>query len=101
MGLERVRHEPVPLLRWEPRRWSLDAGDDLPRRIDCFPLPHSAATTGVDAELVPYDATAPERVRGAVALYQVPLMRIPLEAMAGRATWSYDPAQTFSGATHL
>ena len=44
LGLERVRHEPVSLPRWEPRRWSLAmAGGAAPSaEIDCFPLPHAA-----------------------------------------------------------
>ncbi len=37
-GLQDVRFEDVPLPRWEPRSWSLEAGGE---RFDCFPLPHT------------------------------------------------------------
>ncbi|HJW70185.1 MAG TPA: hypothetical protein VJ829_12560, partial [Candidatus Binatia bacterium] len=104
LGLDRVRHEPVTLPRWEPRHWSLDVvarAATEPWRIDCFPLPHAASTAPVEAELVAWDPAAPERVRGAIALRDVPLMRVPHEAMAGLATWAHDPAGTFAGATHV
>ena len=104
LGLDRVHHEPVSLPRWEPLRWSLEV---LPRtgtataRIDCFPLPHAASTGPIDAELATWDPGAPERVRGAIALRDVPLMRVPHDAMAGLATWAHDPAGTFANATHV
>jgi hypothetical protein len=103
LGLDRVRHEPVSLPHWEPRRWSLAvAGGAAPSaEIDCFPLPHAAATEPIDAPLVAWDAAAPERVRGAIALRDVPLMRVPHDAMAALATWSHDPASTSPGATHV
>jgi hypothetical protein len=104
LGLDRVRHEPVTLPRWEPRHWSLDvvARAATERwRIDCFPLPHAASTAPVEAELVAWDPAAPERIRGAIALRDVPLMRVPHDAMAGLATWAHDPAGTFAGATHV
>jgi hypothetical protein len=104
LGLDRVRHEPVTLPLWEPRQWSLDVVARTatePWRIDCFPLPHAASTARVEAELVAWDPAAPERIRGAIALRDVPLMRVPHEAMAGLATWAHDPAGTFAGATHV
>ena len=104
LGLERVRHEPVSLPSWEPRHWSLDVSRSTaagPWRVDCFPLPHAAATEAIDADLVAWDPEAPERVRGAIALRDVALMRIPHAAMTGLATWSHDPAGTFLDATHV
>ncbi len=96
-GLERVRLEPVELPYWEPRAWSLTvragtAALDVP----CFPLPHTAATPGLEAELVPFDRQAPGRVRGAIALYDEPLMRVPHATLAAAATWSYDPESTWT-----
>jgi Peptidase family M28 len=104
LGLERVRHEPVPLPRWEPRRWSLEVSAPAPGspgEIDCFPLPHAASTEPIHAELVAWDPAAPERVRGSIALRDVPLMRVPHDAMARLATWAHDPAGTFPDATHV
>ena len=78
LGLEDVRLEPAPLDLWEPRAWSLRAaseGEEL--SIPCFPLPHSAPTPGLEAELVRFDPKAPEAVGGKVALEEVRLMRFP------------------------
>src|SRR5262249_33120384 len=102
LGLERVRHEPVHLPRWEPRRWSLEVSAPAtgsPGEIDCFPLPHAASTERIDAELIVWEPAAPERVRGAIALRDVPLMRVPHDAMAGLATWAPHPARTFPDPT--
>ena len=97
LGLENVRQEPVELPCWEPRQASLHvtAGGqalDLP----CFPLPHSAPTSTLDAPLVPFDPAAPERVQGAIAVCTVPLMRMPHTALAGLGSWHYDPESSFS-----
>jgi hypothetical protein len=102
LGLERVRHEPVELPYWEPRRavLSVAAGGSW-RDVEAFALPHSTPRARVEAPLVAFDSGAPERARGAVALRDVPLMRIPHPAMAGLATWAYDPADTFAGSTHV
>jgi hypothetical protein len=98
LGLERVRSEPVDLAYWEPRRWSLAIDGE---EVECFPLPFSAPTPGIDGELVPFEPAHPERVRGAVALVSVPLMRVPHAAMAALATWAWDPDATFVDATHV
>ena len=94
LGLEHVRREPVELSYWEPRRALVSAGG---REIEGFALPHSTPEARVEAPLVAFDDAAPERVRGAVAMRDVPLMRIPHPAMAGLATWAHDPADTFAG----
>lgn len=106
LGLEQVRREPVTLPYWEPRRWSLSILQDVqaaiePWQVDCFPLPHAEPAHGIEAELVPYDPGAPERVRGAVALCDVPLMRVPHAGLAARATWRYDPDDTFAHSAHV
>ena len=78
-GLEDVRLEPAPLPYWEPRSWSLRVRSDRGEEIElpCFPLPHSAPTTGLEAGLVPFDPAAPETVKGNVSLYDVSLLRLP------------------------
>ena len=101
LGLENVRPEPVELPYWEPRRWSLTVwgdGSGVSQGLDlaCFPLPHSAPTAGLEARLVPFDSQSPERVKGCVALYDLSLMRFPHATIAGPATWTYDPGNTFA-----
>jgi len=80
--------------------------DDRELRIPCFALPHSAATDGLDAGLVPWRDETPDAVRGAIALVDVPLMRFPADfpvllagAVAGEAdaNWRrYDPGGTLA-----
>src|SRR5208337_147071 len=102
LGLEQVRLEPVTLPYWEPLESVLIVrADDRELRIPCFALPHSAATDGLDAGLVPWRDETPDAVRGAIALVDVPLMRFPADfpvllagAVAGEAdaNWRrYDP----------
>jgi len=105
-GLENVRLEPVELPYWEPRRWSLTVWGNGPGAVQmldlaCFPLPHSASTPGLAAPLVPFDAPAPERVKGAIALYELPLFRSRHAMLAGLATWWYDPDAAFADSTQV
>ncbi len=105
-GLENVRLEPVELPYWEPRRWSLTVRNDGPgaaQTLDlaCFPLPHSAPTPGLEAQLVPFQAQTPERVKGAIALYELPLIRSRHAMLAGLATWFHDPDATFTETTQV
>jgi hypothetical protein len=97
-GLERLRREPVQLPYWEPRQWSLSVDGE---EIECFPLPHAAATAPLEADLVRFDPAAPQHVRGAVALRDIPLMRIPHAGTATLATWQYDPSASLAGATQV
>src|SRR5262249_950372 len=104
LGLERVRHEAVPLPRWEPRRWSLEVSAPAPGspgEIDCFPLPHPPSPHPTHPHPVASAPAAPERVRGCIARAAVPLMRGPRAAMARLATWAHAPAGTFPDATHV
>src|SRR5262249_33125801 len=101
LGLEHVRREPVTLPYWEPKRSALALTITGASEIDCFALPHSTATRGTEAALVGFDPAAPERVRGGIALHDVSLMRMPHAALARRATWSYDPAESFAGAAQV
>lgn len=100
-GLQDVRAEPVVLPRWEPRSAMLAVrADGAQFDVPCFPLPH-AAPGEVEAELVAFDPASPERVRGAVALCDVQLIRLPYDFLAGRATWTFDPDATFAGSAQL
>jgi hypothetical protein len=102
LGLDSVRAEAVALPYWEPRAASLtiEAGGET-LDVPCFPLPHSAPADGVEAALVAFDPSAPERVKGAVSLYDVPLQRLPHQMLAGLATSYYDPDDTFAGTQHI
>ncbi len=96
-GLEDVRLEPVDLPFWEPRRWSLtverqDPGGTVD--LACFPLPHSAPTSGLEAPLVVLEDQSPDQVRGRIALDDLPLTRPRHAALAERAIWCYDPDST-------
>src|SRR5262249_40235756 len=92
IGLDAVRAEPVELRLWEPRAASplVTAGDGTTLEPPCFALPHSVPVADIEADLVAFDADAPDGVRGAISLYDVPLLRIPHTALAGLATWSLD-----------
>jgi hypothetical protein len=102
-GLERVRAEPVLLPYWELRRLSLvvTGAADAPFEVRCFSLPHTASVDDLQDELVAFDPTAPERVKGAVALYDVPLLRLPHTLLASLATWHYDPKGSFANSKHV
>ncbi len=102
LGLDSVRAEAVALPYWEPRDASLtiEAGGES-FAVPCFPLPHSAPTDGVEADLVAFDSAGPERVKGAASLYDVQLQRLPHQMLAGLATSYYDPGDTFSGSTQI
>ncbi|MDO8614845.1 MAG: M28 family peptidase [Dehalococcoidia bacterium] len=106
LGLQNVRLEPVELPYWEPRRRSLSVWADgrgavQMLELPCFPLPHSAPAQAVEAALVPFDPQSPEGVKGAIALYDVPLMRSRHATLAGLATWCYDPGATFAESTQV
>jgi hypothetical protein len=99
LGMENVRAEPVEVPCWEPRDWSLTvwsdgAGSSKGLELDCFPLPHSAPTAGLEGRLVPYDPDAPETVKGNISLHSIALMRIPHSFFTGLASWHYDPENT-------
>ncbi len=105
-GLEKVRLEPVELPYWEPARWSLTVWGDGPGAVEmlelpCFPLPHSAPTRGLEAQLIPFDEQSPEGVKDNIALYDVTLIRSRHATLAGLATWCYDPDASFADSTQV
>ena len=109
IGLEDVALEPVDVLRWEPTEWSLEvtAADGTTTTLDCFPVPYAAPVEGLEVELAAFDEAAPEAVAGKAALYDVTLLRLPGDFMAGQgsiptgatpASRSVDPDGTLPGA---
>jgi len=98
LGVASVRREPVELVRWDPRRASLSVAG---AEIACFPLPLAAPTPPIDLPLVPFDPAAPDRVRGAAALVDVPMLRLPHAFLAAQAAFTYDPSGSFEGAAQV
>jgi hypothetical protein len=106
LGLEHVRTEPVEAAYWEPRDWSLSVWGESPGSaqgldLECFPLPHSAPTSGLEDELVAFDAQSPTLAEGGIALQDVALMHVPHAYLANLATWCYDPEGTFANSVQV
>jgi len=98
-GLESVRAEPVVTPYWEPLHSSLVAvrADGAEAEIPCFALPFSLPKH-LEATLVPLDGGA---VQGAVALCELPLLRVPHSWYQRVSTWQFDPDGSFAGASQL
>ena len=98
-GLESVRAEPVVTPYWEPLHSSLVAvkADGTEAEIPCCALPF-CSPKHVEAALVAPDSGP---VQGAVAISELPLLRVPHSWYAGRATWQFDPDGSFAGASQL
>jgi len=98
-GLESVRAEPVATPYWEPLRASLVVvrADGTEAEIPCCALPF-CSPKHIEADLVALDGGP---VQGAVALSELPLLRVPHSWYAGCATWQFDPDGSFAGASQL
>jgi len=102
LGLERVRAEPVEVPYWEPHEATLTvATGDSALKIPCFPLPHSAPVERLEAEVVAFDAGQAEAVAGAFSLFDVVLNRVPHTILQSRATWAYDPDETYASTKQI
>jgi hypothetical protein len=109
IGLEDVRLEPVDVTRWEPVDWSLEvvAGGET-RTLECFPVPYAAPADGLTVDLAAYDPGQPDLVAGKASLYDVSLIRIPADFLAGSGSAPedtsdriIDPDGTLAGAEHI
>lgn len=106
LGLENVRAEPLEVVYWEPRNWSLTvwsdaAGPSSGRDVPCFPLPHSAPTPqgfeGLNGRMAAFGAQSPEAARNSIALYDAAIGHLPYDGIAALATGTYDPEGTLRG----
>jgi hypothetical protein len=95
LGLRDVRLEPVRMPGWEPRASSLaiepGSGGGTPLALPCFPLPHSAPTRDLEAELALLPEEGAGEVAGKLAVCELHLLRLPQTFMRERATRSFDP----------
>jgi Peptidase family M28 len=94
IGLDNVRLEPITVTRWEPTDWSLEVigPDGEAADLDCFPVPFSAPTDGLEVDVAAYDQASPANVGGKAALFDVPLIRIPADLLATAGSAPADPA---------
>ena len=60
--------------------------DGTTTTLDCFPVPYAAPVEGLDVELAAFDAADPGAVAGKAALYDVTLLRLPGDFMAGQGS---------------
>lgn len=105
-GLDDVRLQPVTAEKWEPTDWSLEvtAGSET-KTLDCFPVPYSKPTPGLEAELVTYDQANHAAMAGKVAIGNIGLVTVPALAFAGETPGDttrrvYDPEGTLTDAQH-
>ena len=109
-GLENVRTEPIPAVRWEPLDWSLDittaAGDS--RTLECFPMPFTPPVEALDAELAAWNPEDRAAVAGRVCLFDNRLLRVPPDIFVGNGSAPedltgriYDPEGTFDATEHV
>ena len=104
LGMKDVRAEPVDMPYWEPQtaRLTVDTADGGRSTFECFPLPLAANAARLEGTLTAFDLTAPEGVRGSIAVCDVPLLRVPSSYYRDQlATWSYDPGRTFDDGVHV
>jgi hypothetical protein len=117
LGLQDVRREPVAVPVWQPGPARVVAwpegrpGEAV--EVPGFPLPYTAPTGGTEAELVTLGpdegagvtviggAGPDERVRGAIALDTLELVRLSGDLMASGATGRYDPDGELDDYVHL
>ena len=102
LGFQNVHAEPVDALLWELRScsllaWRAAAGVASAIDIPCFPIPHSASTSGLEGRLALFDAESPERAKGNFALRHYILGRLPYDNLLEVETWRYDPEGTLKG----
>ena len=109
-GLENVRTEPIPAVRWEPLEWSLDvttaAGET--RALECFPMPFTPAVDELDVELAAWNPEDRGAVAGKACLFDNGLLRVPPDIFVGNGSAPedltgrvYDPDGTFEGSEHV
>lgn len=109
-GLENVRAEPIPAVRWEPLDWSLDVttASGEARTLDCFPMPFTPPVEALDVELAAWNPDDRGAVADKACLFENGLLRVPPalfvaggsapDDLTGRV---YDPDGTFEESDHV
>ena len=102
-GLEEVRLDPVTVERWEPRGchfevWR-DASPDDRLALPCFPVPFTAASAGLEAELAIVGSPSAADRAGKIAVVENRPLLLPQTVASAFATWFYDP--THEVPTHV
>ncbi len=107
-GLDGVICEPVELPMWEPMAVALleawpSPDPDAPVRISGFALPHSRpAPDGIEAELTLLSPGSESRsLAGMLAVVELELIRMPVAALRGQATSTFDPDGDFERAVQI
>lgn len=92
-GLENVRLDPIDVKRWEPLNCSLavwrDGSPGQSISLPCFPVPFSAHTAGLEAEIAL--STGDDDLTGRIAIVENRFLALPQSILAGFARWVYDP----------
>ncbi|SEP99941.1 Zn-dependent amino-or carboxypeptidase, M28 family [Solimonas aquatica] len=97
-GLEQVRLEPVPVMQWTPRRWSLRVWHpQQPQKVlelPSYPVPMSAAGS-VEADLrLEAEGVAAE---GSILVSRSRLLSMAHSQMRQIARWDFDPLRELDG----
>jgi hypothetical protein len=102
-GLDEVRLDPVAVERWEPLGCRLDVWrDDSPGdrlELPCFPVPFTAPSAGLEAELAIVGSAAASDRAGKIAVVENRPLMLPQTVASAFATWLYDP--THEVPTHV
>jgi hypothetical protein len=106
IGLHDVRLEPIAVRRWEEQSCALTLRTaEQSHALDCFPVPFSRPTDGVEGTLVAdrYDQTGnAEPLRDAIAVYANQHTQVPQRLIRDAvATRTYDPDGDFDDLVHV
>lgn len=105
LGLRDVKLDPIEVLRWEPKHWSLQVwrdGDEAGAiAIDSWPIPLSANAENLVGELILTPKPGAGE-RGKLAVVELGLLSTPQSRMRDQvATWAYDPGREFDTLTQV
>lgn len=104
-GLQDVTLDPIDVERWEPRNWSLtvwhEETPDRTERIPCYPIPFSAAASGLEGALAVSTGNPPQDLTGKIAVFENRFLALPQTVARALATWAHDPDGEFDTLVQL